>query len=918
MIAPGQRVGKYVIERRLGAGGMGEVYRGYDATLQRPVAIKVLPEADELSPEARARMLREARAASALRHPNIVMVLEVGEDDDRTYLVMELVEGETLADLVKRRGALPVAEALGLVRQIGAALEAAHQAGIVHRDVKTANLMLDGHGAVKVLDFGLSKRMVGPDAPAPKLASVAAGTVPRRLAPALIVDDATRPGSSARGAGGGAAGTGAEPDAGTAVTIEAPNRPALGDDLTVVGAGMGTAGCSAPELMDGRPADGRADVFSLGVVLYELLTARRPYDGETWDAIRAQIGVEDYRAPGQLGVPDSIGAVIVRALRPDPAQRWPSAAALVAALDAATAQRRQRAPWRVIGALAALGIIAGAALFIRSRDGAAVARPPLDAAPAPVVVALAVDAAVEPDAISAPAGPTPVPLTALAGCAQRPAFLDDDTVVFDLGRGGSTDVWALDLTAGAAPRALTSSPADECCAARGRTPTEVVVVVRDRADRSRSSMATLDLTTGAVAPLAAGEQRAAAAAGAVYLYLTGDGRELRRWADQQDARFLDVAGVRPTSVTVDRAGRRLVLAGDGEQAVAAMCTVELAAPAVACRPAHRPLAVRADFGATGAIYYGSDDGVRVLDARGDDRVVLAGARASGGLAVSPAGGHLVFSDCTPRGTVRDLGGATGSPAPTGPGQLPGIAIDTGADDQIDAVATGPGGRLIYLNATDQLVVRSPDGTTQRMDAPVGHTFLEPQLDASGTRIAVPLAGGAPGLYAGTVSASLTRLTDSADDTRPLFLADGSLLFTRGTSVLRVVAGGDPEIAVFAPRRALAIDRQVGRVLLVDDDGALTWWAPRGGAESPGPALPGPDGARVADAAIAPGGAWLAVRDDRGRLWRVRLDGAGAPTAIAAGAALTGLAITDDGHVLAVASDLRGGLWRVDALPGTAW
>ena len=908
MIAPGQRVGKYTIEGRLGAGGMGEVYRGFDETLQRPVAIKVLPDADAMSPEARARMLREARAASALRHPNIVMVHEVGEDDDRTYLVMELVDGETLTDLVKRRGALPIDEAAGLLRQLGAALGAAHEAGFLHRDIKSSNLMLDSHGVLKVLDFGLSKRMLGPDGGAaePAPARPEAGTVAGKK-------------PSARAGGDGATvparGKSVPRVSGDAPTIEAPNRPPLGDDLTIAGHGMGTAGCSAPELMDGSKVDARADVFSMGVVLYELTTGRRPYDGASWDEVRAQIGREDFRPPRELGVPAAVDAVIVRALRPDAAARWPSAAALVEALDAATAstvaRRRARAPWIAVGAVVAGAAVAGAAVMVRrgGEGGHAVAPPPAPPDAAPVVVALEVDAAVEVDA--GPAGPTPAALTRLGACAQRPAFLDDDTVVFDVTRDGDkADVWKVELATGTATR-LVGGPADECCAAPGRTGKEVVHLIRDHADGARSLVAALDVVSGQRVDLAPGEQRAAAAAGVVYLYVTGDGRELRQWTSEQDEAVVDVAGVRPSALAVDRDGRRIVLAGDGELARAAICTVDLTAPAVACRPAHRPQPVRADFGKAGAIYFASYDGLRVLDPAGTDRVAVPGAEPSGGLAVSPSGAHLVYSDCTYRSAVIDTGAA------------PARAIDTGADDRIEALATGPGGRLIYVNSTDQLVVRSPDEPEKRLAPSVGHMMLGPQLDATGARVAVTLDGPTPGIYAGTLTDGLQRVTERAEDGRPLFLADGSIVFTRGRTVLRVTPG-DSEILVplGGPRRALGLDHARGRVLLVDDDGALTWWDPAAGRETPGPSPAVPDGARVDDATLAPGGGWLLVTDERGRLWRGRLGDSWQPVAVehrlAPGVTRGGAAITDDGHVLVIEQRLRGELWQVAAPAGATW
>ncbi|HTM21005.1 MAG TPA: serine/threonine-protein kinase, partial [Kofleriaceae bacterium] len=157
-----QRIGHYVIERPLGAGGMGEVFVAFDPRLERRVAIKLVAGHRSADAAARSRMLREARSASALKHPGIVTVHEIGEADGRTYIAMELVEGQTFAERIAERGALPIDEALGLIARVADAVDAAHQAGILHRDIKSANLMVDGRGEVRVLDFGLSKRIGAP------------------------------------------------------------------------------------------------------------------------------------------------------------------------------------------------------------------------------------------------------------------------------------------------------------------------------------------------------------------------------------------------------------------------------------------------------------------------------------------------------------------------------------------------------------------------------------------------------------------------------------------------------------------------------------------------------------------------------------------------------------------------------------
>jgi serine/threonine-protein kinase len=247
-LLPGDRVGPLCIERLLGAGSMGEVYLARDTRLERLVALKMMVDS-----EAGERMLREARAASGLRHPGIVTVYDIGEHDGQTYIAMEYVEGETFEALVARRGPLPAAEAVELMAQVGDALATAHEAGILHRDIKSANLMLDERGRARVLDFGLCKLTqasdpgspaeLGPDEAAPAPAS------PRAPASPPTVQGKPRP---------------SEP------RLIAAGSP--GEPQTEAGTRMGTPGWAPPELMEGRPADARSDVYSLGVVLYHLLT----------------------------------------------------------------------------------------------------------------------------------------------------------------------------------------------------------------------------------------------------------------------------------------------------------------------------------------------------------------------------------------------------------------------------------------------------------------------------------------------------------------------------------------------------------------------------------------------------------------------------------------------------------------------
>ncbi len=265
----GTTVQHYRIGERLGAGGMGEVYRGEDIRLGRPVALKFLPANLKADPESRARLLNEARAASLLRSPNIAVTYDIGESSGADFIVMEYVEGELLSSRVAR-GPLAVREVVEIGLQVTDALDEAHSRGIIHRDVKSANLMRTDRGLVKVLDFGLAKFV--------------------------------RP-------------------------YESDQSMITQPQVTIAGMVVGTVSYMAPEQALGHPVDRRTDLFSLGIVLFELATGRTPFSGSSPTEIIDRILHEIPPPPSrfQPGIPASFDAVVARALEKSPTFRYQSA-----------------------------------------------------------------------------------------------------------------------------------------------------------------------------------------------------------------------------------------------------------------------------------------------------------------------------------------------------------------------------------------------------------------------------------------------------------------------------------------------------------------------------------------------------------------------------------------------------------------
>ncbi len=328
-LIPGTRLGPYDIVALLGVGGMGEVYRATDTNLKRQVAIKVLPTAVAADSDRLARFQREAEVLAALNHPNIAQIFGIEKADGTIALVMELVEGPTLADRIAQ-GAIPLADALPIAKQIAEALEAAHEAGIIHRDLKPANIKVREDGTVKVLDFGLAKAMESP-----------------------------------------------------ASSDHAMNSPTISLHATQAGMILGTAAYMAPEQARGSVVDKRADLWAFGVVLYEMLTGTRLFDGATIsDTLAAVLTKEPDWTTLPANTPAPVRKLLRRCLEKDRKRRLDSASAARLEIDdALTAPAGDTAPagaaplasrgsrlWMLVAAaalLAAAGLAVPAARYLR-------------------------------------------------------------------------------------------------------------------------------------------------------------------------------------------------------------------------------------------------------------------------------------------------------------------------------------------------------------------------------------------------------------------------------------------------------------------------------------------------------------------------------------------------------------------------
>jgi serine/threonine protein kinase len=453
-LEPGTRLGHYEIQGKLGSGGMGWVYRAVDDRLDRAVALKVLPPG-RLVPDETHTLSREAHAASALNHPNIVTIYEIGREGAIDFIAMECVGGQTLRQLIAHR--MPLPEALALAVQIADALAAAHEAGIVHRDLKPGNIMVTETGLVKILDFGLAKRFA----------------------------------------------SAAESEAGATMTMTEPGKV------------YGTIAYMSPEQAEGKDVDARSDIFSFGCVLYEMLTGKRAFHGDSSIRTLAAVVIQDPLPVHELspGVPKALERIVEACLRKKRTERWQNMADVKLLLqdavkDAAikdldlvspSGSSGRRSMWvRVCMAALAGALMAGGAFW-------GLMRPAPDTSRAPVLRRVTND----------------------FGLSAYPSLSRDGSLLAfasDRAGDGNLDVWIQQI-GGRDPIRLTSDPADDSDPTISPDGTRVAF----RSERAGGGIYAVPSLGGDEILLAPGGRNP---------HFSPDGRWVAYWEGRENANFL--------------------------------------------------------------------------------------------------------------------------------------------------------------------------------------------------------------------------------------------------------------------------------------------------------------------------------------------------------------------------------------------
>jgi Tol biopolymer transport system component len=850
----GPVVGRYVLGDALGSGGMGVVYRARDPDLDRELAIKlVLPAI--VGRRAQERLLLEARAMAKLRHPNVVPVFDVGITEQGVCVVMPLVPGGTLHDWFTAEPR-PWRDVVTRFLAAGRGLAAAHAVGIVHRDFKPKNVLLDEDGTVLVADFGLASAAAAPSA-----------------------------------------------SSGEAVVTTSV---------------VGTPAYMAPEQAAGGTVDARADQYSFCISFWEGLHGQRPSAAETREGRPSSTepgAASSEPAPGPPAIPSGrepapmwLQLAIARGFSDDPGRRWPSLNALLEKIEARMNDRRPdgRRMWVWIAAgVAGASGVAAAAMALGGRDStgrdraAAMAAPASDERPALVIGS--------PRRVTDSGG----------GCVHAPVFLDDDTVAFDVTRPtGQVDIHTLQLSTGS-QRRITDGVRWEWRAGRGVTSNELLYLVTDLQKAEQSYVAAHDLTSGEERRIATGHVGAVTSSGGTYYYIGNNGSELRSQHGKVDERFLTFEQIERTqSLAASPDGRQLAVTGRLAKTNYGVCLIDVETRTLSCpETAEMAAGARVEFGSRGDLYLAGLDGIHVRDRAGAERLIVPGVRAFGGVAVAPGGKTLVYSECTAYGTVREVGV-----------EPPRFLSE---EDRLSDPIAGPGGVVAWMRGRREIFVRTADGTVRNLLGPGhrGEVFRSPAFDVPGRQIAFSRSGATRGIWVADIdrSAPERQVTYSENDFFPVFLADGSIVFSRGIDgqhhLFRVVPGQEPTQVLDRPRQTIDIDRSTGRVLLRSPDQKfLYWWDPATGKETPGPPTYAPGTENTFDLSISPDGRWLLYQSGPlgHELWRSPIATWKPELVFKApeSSTMESTAVNDAGHPLVIEKVWHGELFVVDVTRGT--
>jgi eukaryotic-like serine/threonine-protein kinase len=844
----------YRITGELGQGAMGEVYRAVDQRLGREVALKMLPGDIAEDEASQKRLLREAQAASALNHPGIVTLYDLASADGRTFLVMELVTGERFSDLARR--GTTWRRAIELVAGVASALAAAHARGILHRDIKSDNLMVTPSGQPKVLDFGVAKLRVL----------------------------------------GGPASLRAPPSVGPPSSRGAPLS-----ELTRAGQVIGTTAYLAPECFDGK-ADARSEVFSLGVVLYELLTGKRPFDRNTSLETVTAIHMDDM-PPLATAIPPAVDAVVRKALAKQPEDRFADMASFEAALRGALIEPRRRVPWPAVGAGAAAAIAVPLAWFLL--------------APSRGETVAAVDAGADgPPAIEVTASRR---LTLDPGCEEYPHMHPDGRrVIYDGVFDGDYDLAVLDLESGE-KRRLTSSHGWDYASAVAPDGKRVAYIHEDLAGRT---LRVLELDERGAVPRDLGAVVGYPSWTADGALLVGDaaGRVVRRELEGGETALGQLpAGARLYHL-VEVAGSGIALLWwtsseadatalgeldkDGTLRVLEESTTDYEGGLAAARTGGGYYATRKSVAERNQLLFRSFGVSRAL-------VVPGGLSPSAGIDIARDGKRLVFSTCVERlhlariradGTTADV--SRGDWQDSNPRVLDARRLIV-TSDRVGKQY----GWLLDLDGGEPRKVTPPDAVGAS-PSPDGVSIVYVASGGRGGLSIVPMDGGEP-----------RALTNDPTDSAPTFTRDArEVIFERTavsgeTSVMVIsAAGGDAKrLAIGANPTPSPVDDSVAFVTAADASGARQVMLTDLAGAAPRP-LPGLERAGWLRPRFSLDGKRLLLVRGFQQLVSVTVDGSAEPrvvwTATTGSVSAAEWARNDD-SVIAVLGTYDGDLWLAE-------